>query len=153
MAPAFVPDGFTAPQGLVSGAFSLEPLGPAHNAADHAAWSASIEHIRATPGFEGRDWPPVEGMTPDENLEDLRRHAQDFAGRHGFTYTVLGPDDVVVGCVYVYPAADPRFEADVRSWVRADVAHLDAELRTVVAAWLEERWPFERIQYAGRSDD
>ena len=152
MARAFVPDSFAAPQGLTSGPFRLVPLGPEHAASDHAAWGASIEHIRSTPGFEGRDWPPVRGMTLDENLGDLRQHADDFAARRGFTYTVLGADGAVAGCVYIYPSEDPRFDAVVRSWVRADVAHLDAELRDVVAAWLSERWPFERVQYAQGSD-
>jgi hypothetical protein len=152
MARVFVPDSFAVPQGLTSGTLRLAPLGPEHNASDHAAWGSSIEHIRSTPGFEGRAWPPVGGMTPDENLDDLRRHAQDFAARRGFTYTVLGADDVVVGCVYIYPSADPRFDVDVRSWVRADVGHLDEELRVVVAAWLRGCWPFERVQYARGSD-
>jgi hypothetical protein len=92
-------------------------------------------------------------MTPDENLDDLRRHAQDFATRQGFAYTVLGADDAVVGCVYIYPSADPSFDVDVRSWVRADVAHLDEELRVAVAAWLERSWPFERVRYAPGSGD
>jgi hypothetical protein len=152
MARAFVPDDFAAPQGLTWGSFRLAPLGPEHNASDHAAWGSSIEHIRSTPGFDGGDWPPVEGMTPDENLGDLRQHAEDFAARQGFTYTVLDADDAVAGCVYIYPSEDPRFDVDVRSWVRADVAHLDEELRDVVAAWLSERWPFERIRYARGSD-
>jgi len=144
----FVPGGFAVPEGLASGPFRLEPLGPEHNASDLAAWGASIEHIRSTPGFEGADWPPVAGMTPDENLGDLRRHAQDFASRQGFTYTVLGTDDAVLGCVYIYPSKDPGFDVDVRSWVRADVAHLHQELRIVVSDWLARRWPFERIRYA-----
>ena len=87
-------------------AFRLVALGPEHNASDHAAWTASIAHIRATPGFRGHDWPPAEGMTLDENLADLERHALDFAARAGFTYTVLAPDGRdVLGCVYIYPVA------------------------------------------------
>ena len=34
----FVPEGFTPPGGLIADAFVLEPLGPQHNDADHAAW-------------------------------------------------------------------------------------------------------------------
>jgi hypothetical protein len=30
------------------------------------------------------------GMTLEANLADLRRHANDFAQRRGFTYTVAG---------------------------------------------------------------
>jgi hypothetical protein len=31
--------------------FHLEPLGPRHHHADHAAWMSSIEHICSTPGY------------------------------------------------------------------------------------------------------
>src|ERR1700733_15595694 len=47
----FVPAGFQVPTALTAGALRLEPLGPQHNEADYAAWTGSIEHIRATPGF------------------------------------------------------------------------------------------------------
>jgi hypothetical protein len=126
-------------------------LGPEHNAADHAAWSASIDHIRATPGFHGRDWPPVDGMSLEENLADLERHARDFAERVGFTYTVLAPDgDDVLGCVYIYPSRDERHDAAVSSWVRADVAEIDAVLHAAVSRWLADAWPFVAVDYAGR---
>lgn len=126
-------------------------LGPEHNASDHAAWSASIAHVRATPGFHGHDWPPVEGMSLDENRADLERHARDFAERSGFTYTVLEPDgDDVLGCVYIYPSPDDEHDADVRSWVRADVAELDGELYAAVSGWLADAWPFAAVDYAER---
>lgn len=76
----FVPPAevFEVPLRLVGEGFRLEPLGPEHNEGDLAAWSGSIAHVRATPGFLG-DWPPLEGMTPEANLADLVRHARDFA--------------------------------------------------------------------------
>jgi hypothetical protein len=88
VATEFVPADFDVPRELVTEAFRLEPLGPEHNAGDNQAWMSSIDHIRSTPGFEGRSWPKPE-MTLEENLGDLRRHADDFAQRSGFTYTVL----------------------------------------------------------------
>src|SRR6266508_6310128 len=81
----FVPAGFVPPAGLRAPLFVLTPLGPEHNERDHAAWSSSMEHIRSTPGFGGRDWPRE--MSLEENLEDLRGHERDFAERRGFTYT------------------------------------------------------------------
>jgi hypothetical protein len=140
------------PAGLTVPAFRLVALGPEHNASDHAARSASIAHIRATPGFLGHDWPPVEGMSLDENRADLERHARDFAHRTGFTSTVLAPEtDDVLGCVYIYPSRDEDHDADVRSWVRADVAALDGELHAAVSAWLAEDWPFAAVDYAERA--
>src|SRR5215472_11789167 len=99
----FVPADFAVPDGLIAEVFRLAPLGPQHNEADYAAWMGSIEHIRATPGFAGSSWPHE--MSLEDNLRDLERHAQDFADRRGFTYTVLSTDtDDVIGCVYIYPA-------------------------------------------------
>ncbi|WP_330348986.1 GNAT family N-acetyltransferase [Streptomyces sp. NBC_00582] len=146
-----VPPDFDVPAPPATDTFRLEPLGPQHNAADHAAWTSSIAHIRATPGFVGRSWPPPEGMTPEANLEDLRRHAEDFTDRTGFTYTVLSlPDEDVIGCVYIYGSRDTPGVTDVRSWVRADHASLDPELHRVVSTWLHHEWPFAHVAYAPR---
>jgi hypothetical protein len=146
----FVPPGFEPPTSLVTAHFRLEPLGPQHNEADHAAWMSSVEHIRATPGYPDGDWPPVDGMTLKENLDDLQRHASDFARNRGFTFTVLDPDDNVIGCVYLYPTSSEHFDVTAQSWVRATSAHLDAVLADAVAHWLATDWPWERIDRCGR---
>jgi hypothetical protein len=144
----FVPDDFQPPLGLVADHFLLEPLGPQHNDDDYEAWSSSIEHIRATPGYSDGRWPRP--MTLEENRADLERHARDFAARSGFTYTVLDPSDRgVIGCVYIYPDTKDADDATVLSWVRATHADRDAALRELVSRWLVEAWPFERIAYAG----
>jgi hypothetical protein len=149
---AFVPDGFAVPRELVTGEFRLEPLGPQHNAGDYEAWMSSIDHIRVTPGFEGWSWPDPE-MTPEQNLGDLQRHAEEFAERSGFTYTVLeSGSGRVVGCVYIYPSKGADGAADFRSWVRADRADLDVALHDAVAAWLADAWPFTEVSYAPRTE-
>lgn len=79
---SFVPDDFIVPRELVTAAFRLEPLGPEHNEDDYRAWMSSIDHIRSTPGMQGRSWPRPE-MTLADNLVDLQGHASDFAGRKG----------------------------------------------------------------------
>jgi hypothetical protein len=154
----FVPEDFAVPHGLIAGEFRLAPLGPQYNEADYAAWTASIDHIRGTPGFPDGSWPRE--MSLNDNLRDMERHAQDFAGRRGFTYTVLsaGTGDVI-GCVYIYPAsghepgggAEGRRYASVQSWVRADRAALDPVLYDAVLAWVERDWPFDSIEYAPRT--
>lgn len=146
----FVPAGFEPPTSLVTDSFVLEPLGPQHNESDHAAWTSSIEHIRETPGYPDGDWPPVEGMSLQDNLADLTRHAADFAAGKGFTFTVLDPaDGSVIGCVYLYP---PERGGDVvvQSWVRADRADLDTPLADAVATWLAEQWPWRHPDRCGR---
>jgi hypothetical protein len=147
----FIPTDFEPPTALVSDHFRLEPLGPQHNEADHAAWTSSIAHIRSTPSYADGNWPPPEGMSLDRNLDDLRRHAADFEARAGFTFTVLEPDTGdVIGCVYLYPSASPDTDVTVQSWVRASHAELDVPLADAVAAWLTAEWPWERVHRPGR---
>jgi hypothetical protein len=142
-----VPDDFAIPAGMRTETFVIEPLGERHNASDHAAWTSSIEHIRATPGFPDHTWPRP--MSLAENAADLARHARDFAGRTGFAYTVLDPaSGDVIGCIYLYPPVRHGYDVDVRSWVRADRAELDKPLYDVVRRWLAESWPFQRPDYA-----
>jgi hypothetical protein len=91
-------------------------------------------------------------MTPEQNLGDLQQHAEEFAERSGFTYTVLDPGSGhVIGCVYIYPSKGAEGVADVRSWVRADRADLDVVLHDAVAAWLADAWPFTKVSYAPRT--
>lgn len=144
----FVPTDFEVPRGLRTDRFRLEPLGPQHNAADLEAWMSSIAHIQSTPGFAGYGWPPDEGFSPEANLGDLVRHADEFEQGAAFAFTVLRPDvDDVIGCLYVDPGPRPG-AVDVRSWVRADVAELDSVLRQAVREWLAAAWPFNEIVYA-----
>ena len=154
----FVPADFAVPDGLAAGELRLEPLGPQHNDSDYAAWTGSTSHIQATPGFAGTGWPHE--MSLAENLRDLERHAQDFAERRGFTYTVLSTGTgEVIGCVYIYPprgenqdgASAGEQHAAVSSWVRADHAELDPVLYRTVRSWLEDTWPFGSIDYAPRA--
>jgi RimJ/RimL family protein N-acetyltransferase len=145
---AFVPAGFDPPTALVTDRFVLRPLGPQHNDADFEAWTSSVDHIRATPGFVDGSWPRE--MTPAENLADLERHERDFGRRQGFTFTVLDPaSGGVIGCVYIYPSTRSDRDADARSWVRASHAELDGPLRRAVADWLADEWPFQHVDVPG----
>ncbi len=145
----FVPPDFVVPSSLEAPLFRLEPLGPQHNEADYAAWTSSIDHIRGTPGYSDGNWP--DGRSIADNLRDLRRHADDFVQRRGFTYTVLDPATAdVIGCVYIYPDKGDPHRAVVQSWVRASRAELDVPLWRAVSAWLETAWPFAAVTYDDR---
>jgi len=155
----FVTEDFLPPPGLATPEVLLEPLGPEHNERDYAAWTSSMDHIHATPGFrdgdhdepapDGGRWPRP--MTLEENLDDLIRHAADFAARRGFTYTVLDPGSrAVIGCLYIYPSHDGVHDATVESWVRASRAELDPLLWRTVSTWLATAWPFAHPRYAPR---
>jgi hypothetical protein len=146
----FVPSGFVVPLGLATEQFRLEPLGPQHNDSDYEAWTSSVEHIHATPGWETSSWP--DDLSLADNLRDLERHANDFERRAGFTYTVLDPaTEEVIGCVYIYPDKSEQHDARVLSWVRASRPELDLELWRAVTEWLADEWPFERVAYAERA--
>lgn len=147
---ALLPADFAVPGVYRARGFRLELLGPQHNVADHAAWTSSIPHIRATPGiaegFAGR-WPPVAGMTLEENLADLVSHAERSARGVDLAYTVLDQlEGAVVGCVYLKPARDP-LSVQVLSWVSAARAELDGPLTQVVGDWLLADWPFTSVRY------
>ena len=146
----FVPPDFVVPLRLETLQFRLEPLGPEHNVADYAAWSSSMEHIQATPGWAESSWPHE--MTLEENRADLERHANDFKNRSGFTYTVLDLSGDVVGCVYIYPSKVDAHQAQVLSWVRASRAGLDVPLWRAVSDWLAAEWPFQNVDYAARDE-
>ncbi len=147
-----VPEGFVVPPELLTEHAVLRPLGPEHNVADYHAWTSSIAHIEATPGFgPPRDWPDVD-LSLEGNLADMEMHRRHFDERVGFTYTILdrAAPDRVVGCLYIY--ADPAGVADVevRSWVIADRSELDHEIWSAVRIWLQVAWPFNSARYAPR---
>jgi hypothetical protein len=150
VAEPFVPPDFVPPLSLETEQFRLEPLGPQHNEPDYAAWSSSVEHIHKTPGWETSNWPDDRDLA--KNLEDLQGHADDFASRTGFTYTVLDPrSGDVIGCLYIYPDKSGETDAKVLSWVRASRAELDKALWSAVSDWLGAEWPFASVSYAARS--
>ena len=109
-----------------------------------------VEH-RPPAGHTGIRGPRLaarRGIPAERNLADLEEHADEFERRVAFAYSVLEPDsDNVIGCVYIDPG-DKDGNASIRSWVRADVAELDAPLRKAIRDWLTESWPFNEIAYA-----
>ena len=128
--------------------FRFEPLGPEHNASDLDAWSSSIEHIHATPGFQPLGWPD-RPYTLEENLADLEAHRDHHRQRIDFAWTVLDPVNsaVVIGCVYLKPDLTGMATAEATSWVRADHAELDIELREHLRPWFTTVWPVS-VRYA-----
>jgi len=146
MARPLVPESFDVPAAPSTPEFRLEPLTERHAAGDHRAWASSIPHIQATPGFVDWSWPPPGGMSEDDNLASVRRHASHYTARVAFTYAVVEQaTDEVVGCVYVHPAADPHHDCEVRSWVSADHARLDRPVYDAVLEWLRRDWPFRAV--------
>lgn len=147
MTEKFVPEPFIVPASFQGDRFRMEPLGVEHNERDHEAWMGSMDHIASTPGFADWAWP--QPMSLEANRSDLQGHADDFANRRGFTYSILDGDDVI-GCLYIYPADGDDFDASVRSWVTATRSDMDKIVWRDVSAWLADEWPFENPRYAVR---
>lgn len=143
---SFVPEDLEVPRNRSFDAFRLEALGPEHNARDHAAWTSSMEHIHATPGFEHHPWPLP--MTLAENLDDMEMHAREFDERTSFTWSILAAgSDEVIGCVYLHPTPDGMDgDARFRSWVSAAHADRDEPIRAALRRWFAEDWPLDVVE-------
>jgi hypothetical protein len=147
MAHRLVPVDFPVPLPPGHASFDFEVLGPEHNEADLAAWSSSMEHIHASPGWRADGWPD-RVYSLEENRADLERHRDHHEQGNDFAWTVLVPGTrEVIGCAYLKPDPTGRAHAEARSWVRADRAHLDRPLREHLAPWFERAWPFT-VRYA-----
>ena len=146
----FAPVDFDPPTSLITDQFRLEPLGPQHVQADHAAWTSSIEHIRSTPGYPDGNWPPRNGMTLEENLSDLGRHADDFK-RAPVTpspsWTRATTTSSVASTCTLGLRGVERHGAILG---RADRSNLDVSLADAVARWLAADWPWKRVNRCGR---
>ena len=155
-AELFVPEDFVVPDGLIARDFRLTPLGPQHNEADYAAWTSSIDHIRATPGSAR--------ATGHARCPSLTISAT-WSGTPEISLSAAGSR---IPCSASAPAmssaaftstrstardqeTERRRHASVESWVRADHAALDAAVHDAVVAWLERDWPFDSIEYAPRT--
>jgi hypothetical protein len=90
-------------------------------------------------------------MSAQDNLRDLVQHADEFARGEAFAYTVLDPaGGDVIGCVYIDPDDTGAADAMVRTWVRADHAHLDAPLAQAVRQWIQNEWSLASARFPGR---
>ena len=116
----FVPEAFAVPQRLVHAAFILRPLLITDVVKDYDAVMSSVEHLQGVFG-PGSDWPV--GLSFEQDLIDLGWHHKEFQRRRSFAYTMMRPDEqLCLGCVYLYPSADPDIDAEIYCWVRASHA-------------------------------
>jgi hypothetical protein len=100
----------------------------------------------------GGPWPRT-GFTLKENLDDLKRHQQEFLDRKAFAYTVISLDESrVLGCVYINPTEVNNVDAVIHMWVRQTEYDkgLDDILFNTVKDWVSANWPFKNIDYPGR---
>lgn len=151
--PGFVPPEFASLEG-----FRLEVLGPRHAQADFLAVSSSKDRIRHVFGPEN-GWPDA-GITFEQNLADLARHADEFERRDAFAYAMLASRTDYVGCLYIKPvksrtAGDRRktlFDAQAFFWLSSGRSSLlESGVHAELANWLDEHWPFRAVAWPGRT--
>jgi hypothetical protein len=97
-------------------------------------------------------WPPA-AMTPEQDRDDLARHAAEIAALETFNYAVLDAAETeLLGCLYIDPpyAEHPPHTDAVASWWVVDGAlgtPLEAAMGAFVPPWLAEIWGFVHVHY------
>ncbi len=149
MQKCFVAHSFNVPESLETKNYRLEILTPAVAEIDYEAVMSSKERLRSV-FAENTEWPS-DTMTLEDNINDLRRHEQEFKIRKAFVYTVLTPlREKCIGCVYIDPCKVSDFDCEVYLWVRDDSLYLDNDLYNNIRDWMLKCWPFKKIAYPGR---
>lgn len=156
MKDRLVRDSFLVPEKLETERFRLRMLTADDVEKDYEAVMSSREHLISISDPEDDVTWPEEGMTIEENLEDLKRHQDDFIHRRAFVYTVVTLDESkCLGCVYIYPSEVEEYEAEVYLWARQSEIRngLEEDLYKIVKSWIQEEWPFGRVAFPGREID
>jgi len=153
MTEKFVPDDFIIPEKLETEKFRLRMLTVEDVEKDYDAVMSSREHLRSLASQEDEEdtWPE-ENMTIEEDLADLARHQDEFLKREAFVYTVMSLDEsICLGCVYINPSEKKDFDAEIYLWARTSElkSGLEELLFETVKNWIEEKWPFNKVAFAG----
>ena len=153
MTEKFVPDDFIVPEKLETEKFRLRMLTVEDVEKDYDAVMSSREHLRSLASQEDEEdtWPE-ENMTIEEDLADLARHQDEFLKREAFVYTVMSLDEsICLGCVYINPSEKKDFDTEIYLWARTSElkSGLEELLFETVKNWIEEKWPFNKVAFAG----
>jgi len=153
MTEKFVPDDFIVPEKLETEKFRLRMLTVEDVEKDYDAVMSSREHLRSLASQEDEEdtWPE-ENMTIEEDLADLARHQDEFLKREAFVYTVMSLDESrCLGCVYINPSEKKDFDTEIYLWARTSElkSGLEELLFETVKNWIEEKWPFNKVAFAG----
>ena len=146
----FIPSNFEPIKILETKKFRLRMLSINDVVKDYDAVMTSVDHLKGIFGPNG-NWP--ENLTFEQDLIDLGWHQKEFQRCSSFAYTVMSLDEKqCLGCMYILPSDNSKFDAVVISWVRTSELKndLDEELHSAVKNWIQELWPFKNVCYPGR---
>jgi GNAT superfamily N-acetyltransferase len=126
----------------------LRPIAASDVDIDYPAVMGDRDELWARYG-EAWGWPP-ETMTPQQDAEDLSRHADEMVTHESFNYAILPADESrLYGCLYLDPLPghpSPPLEAEASWWLVRDApAELHADLDAFAHRWLATAWPFTRV--------
>ena len=149
----FVPHGFSIPKWWEDNDnFILRMLTIHDVVKDYDAVMSSIHHLQETQPFGPDHKRPTVDFPLEQNLIDLARHHKEFQKKSSFAYTVMSPDEsICLWCVYIYPATNESYEAEVIMRIRETHADkLDEQLYTTVKQRIEQVRPFKKVAYPWR---
>lgn len=139
--PQFVPPGFAVPALHDTPLFHLHKLTPDDAEKDYEAVMTARKFIRTLYAIFDADQWPTEDLTLEKDVQDLFKHASEFDRREAFAYCVMSPTGhACLGCVYIDPSDDPRWDAVVTLW-GLDEAITD-DLYAAVRQFVDEAFPF-----------
>jgi len=147
-----VPEEFQVPEKLETDKFRLRMLTVNDVVKDYDAVMTSVDHLQGVFGTDST-WPKPD-LTFEQDLIDLGWHQKEFQKRSSFAYTMVSLDESeCLGCMYIYPTDTEGFDAKVYLWVRrSEVKNgLDQILFETIKKWMNDEWPFEKIEYPGRN--
>lgn len=151
---SLIPKNFIVPKKLETEKFILRMLSVNDVVKDYEAVMTSIDHLKGVFG-PNHKWP-TRDLTFEQDLIDLGWHQKEFQKRSSFAYTVMSLDESqCLGCVYIYPSPNFKYDAMVILWVRqSEVKNgLDGFLHNTVQQWMKNKWPFKKVGYPGREMD
>lgn len=144
----FVPEDFEIPTTLKTDRFHLLKLTTKDAEKDYEAIMTSIDHLQGVFGpFD--PWPQPD-LTLEQDIKDLYFHQKEFERRSSFAYTVMNLDESkCLGCVYIIPSVNPKYDAMAITWVRKDELKngLDKYLFEAIKKWVQEKWLFRQVAY------
>lgn len=149
----FVPKNFVPPKKLETERFRLRMLTINDLEKDYDAVMTSINHLQKTIPFGPDHKWPTEELTMEQDLIDLGWHQKEFQRKTSFAYTMMNLDESkCLGCLYIYPSENPKYDAMIMMWVREDEANtgLDDHLFINVKSWIKNEFPFNNVAYPGR---
>ena len=136
---------------LTGSAHHLRPISPDDTELDMVAVMGSQARLWSIFG-EAWGWPPIT-LTSEQDRDDLARHAAEMVTKESFNYALFDEGEtVLLGCVYIDLPEKRGADAEICWWVVDELvgSNIEADLETVVPAWIASEWPFVQPRFVGR---